>query len=48
MQIPSTLQTERYAIIAERRVVAALNRNIPPASDRVYNLGAEITVFSEQ
>ena len=48
MQILSTVQMEMNAINAERRVLAALNPKIPPAFDRVYNLGDEILVFSEQ
>ena len=48
MQIISTAQMEMNAIMAEQRVLATLNRNIPPASHRLYNLGDEILVFSEQ
>ena len=48
MQILSAAQMEMSAIVAERGVLAALNRNILPATIRVYTLGDEILVFSEQ
>ena len=48
MQIISTAQMEMNEIMAERSVLASLNRSIRPASDRVYKLGDEILVFSEQ
>ena len=35
-------------IIAERKVLAALTRDNPPAADRVYNLGEEVLVYSEK
>lgn len=47
MKILSAAQMEMKVIIAERRVVS-LNRNIPPASDRVYNLQDSISVASEE
>ena len=40
-------QIEMNAIIAERRIQAALTRQIPPAAHRVYQLGDEVLVFSE-
>lgn len=35
-------------IIAQRRVQAAIDRKTVPAADRVYQIGAEVLVFSEQ
>ena len=40
-------QMEMNAIVAERRIQAALTRQIPPAADRTYQLGDEVLVFSE-
>lgn len=48
MKILSAAQMEMNAINAERRVLSALNRNIPPTADRVNNLGDKIVVLSEQ
>ena len=48
MRLLATAQMEMNAIVAERRVQAALTRQIPPAADRVYQLGDEVLVFSEQ
>lgn len=36
------------SIVTERRELEALTRNIPPAADRTYKMGEEVTVFSEQ
>ena len=41
-------QMEMNAIIAERRIQAALTKQIPPAADRTYRLGDEVLVFCEQ
>lgn len=35
-------------IIAERSVLAALKRDIPPAAYRQYKLGEEVLVYSEK
>jgi len=48
MDALATLQKEMNAIIAERRVLTALNRDIPPAADRVYSLGEKVLVYSEK
>ena len=47
MAILAAAQMEMNATVADRRVATALSRNIPPASDRNYNLGDEVLVFSE-
>lgn len=47
MEALKTAQAEMNSIVAERRVVEALTRNIPPAADRVYKLGEEVLVYSE-
>ena len=36
------------SIVAERRVLAALTRDIPPAADRTYKFGEEVLVYSER
>ena len=33
--------------IAERRIMTALTRDIPPAADRTYKLGEEVLVYNE-
>lgn len=48
MEILPKSQKEMNSIIAERRILAALTRNVRPASDRVYRLGDEFLVFSEK
>ena len=48
MDILRSAQMEINAIIAERRILRALNRDIPPASDRVYRLGDEVLVYTEK
>ena len=41
-------QAEMNSIVAERKVLSALTRNIPPAADRVFKLGEEVLVYHEQ
>lgn len=41
-------QAEMNCSIAERRVLTALTRDIPPAADRTYNIGEEVLVYSEE
>ena len=48
MKLLISAQIEMNAIVAERRIQAALTRQIRPASDRTYQLGDEVLVFSEQ
>ena len=38
---------ETNSIVAERRFLAALTRNIPPAGKYTYTLGEEVLVYSE-
>ena len=38
---------EMNAIISERRVSKILHRNIPQATDRVYQAGQEVLVYRE-
>ena len=48
MEIIKSAQAEMNSIVAERRVLAALTRDIPPAADRNYKLGEEVLVYSEK
>ena len=48
MELIKKAQAEMNNIIAERRVLAALTRDIPPAADRTYQLGEEVLVWSEE
>ena len=41
-------QAVMNSIVAERKVLSALTRNIPPAADRVYKLGVGVLVYHEQ
>ncbi len=41
-------QAEMNSIVAERRVLAALTRDIPPAADRTYKIGEDVLVYSEK
>ena len=47
MDMIKKAQAEMNTIVAERRVLAALTRDIPPAADRTYKLGEEVLVYSE-
>ena len=47
MEALSKAQMEMNSIVAERRVLAALTRNIPPAGKYTYILGEEVLVYSE-
>lgn len=35
------------AIIAERKIMTTKTKIIPPASNRIYNVGEEILVYSD-
>ena len=48
MNAIKTAQAEMNSIIAERGVLAALTRDIPPAADRTDKIGEEVLVFSEK
>ena len=48
MRLQKSASVEMNAIMAERRIQAALIRQIPPAAHRTYQLGDEVLVFSEQ
>ena len=48
MRLLTSAQIGMNAIIAERKIQAALTRQIPPAADRTYQLGDEVLVISEQ
>lgn len=47
MEILPAAQAEMISIVAERKIMTALTRDIPPAADRVYKTGEEILVYSE-
>ena len=47
MKAPTSAQMEMNRIVSERKVLTALNRDIPPAADRSYRLGEEVLVYSE-
>lgn len=46
MEAIKTVQAELKSIVAERRVLETLTKNIPPATDRTYNFGEEVLVLS--
>ena len=46
MKLLTSAQIEMNAIVVERRIQAALTRQIPPAADRIYQIGDEVLVFS--
>ena len=48
MEILVRAQMEMNAIVAERRIMAPLTKDIPPAADRVCELGEEVLVFAEK
>ncbi len=48
MEAIKLAQAEMNSIIAERRVLAALTKKIPPAADRQYNLGEEVLIYDEK
>ena len=39
---------EMSAVVAERRILAALTRSIPTATDFVFEMGQEIVVYQER
>ena len=47
MKTLTSAQMEMNTIVAERRIQAALSRQIPTAADKIYQLGDEILVFCE-
>ena len=48
LEIIKIAQAEMNSIVAERRVLAALTRDIPPAADRTYKIGEEVLIYSEK
>lgn len=48
MEIIKTAHAEMNSIIAERRITAALTRNVPSAADRHYKPNDEVLVYDEQ
>lgn len=48
MKIMASAKMEMNAIIAEKRVQAAVPRQIPPATDLVYQMVDEVLVFIEK
>ena len=44
----SKAQMEMNAVVAERRILAALTRSIPTATDFVFELGQEVLVYQER
>ena len=46
MEAIKLAQSEMNSIIAERRVLAALTKKIPPAADRQYNWAEELLILS--
>lgn len=47
LQALKLAQAEMNSIVAERRVLAALNKSIPSAADRNYKLGEKVLIYSE-
>lgn len=48
MKALATAQMEMNSIIAERRILMALKKNIPSSSDHVYSIGEEILIYREK
>ncbi len=48
LEMIKTAQAEMNSIVAERRVLAAVTRDVPPATDRTYKLGEDVLVYSEK
>ena len=48
MLAPSRAQMEMNAVVAQRRILAALTRSIPAATDLVLEIGQEILVYQER
>jgi hypothetical protein len=48
MRILQVAQAEMNSIVAERRVVQALQSAVPAAADRVYQVGEEVLVYREK
>lgn len=48
MKAMKTAQAEMSSIVKERGVLEALTPNIPPAADRMCNIGGEVVEFSDQ
>lgn len=48
MLVLSEAQVEMNKILAERRILAALTRSIPAATDVVYRVGQEVLVYQER
>jgi len=47
LEIIKTAQAEMNSIVAERKIMTALSKNVPAAADRTYKLGEEILVYNE-
>lgn len=47
MEDLKTAQAEMNPIVNERRVLTALTRKMPPATDRTYKLGQNVLAYSE-
>lgn len=47
MQVPAAAQAEMNAIFAERKIMTALTGEIPPSAKRIYEMGEEVLVYSE-
>lgn len=47
MGMIETSQAEMDTIVAERKLRASLNRNVPPASYRIYKLQEPVLVYNQ-
>ena len=48
MEVLTMAQREMNTIIAQRRIITALTKNIPSASDRFYSIDDEVLVYREK